>query len=283
MPTDNLLSRRRLLQSAALTAAAASLPVSAQDAAPAKPDPLHNLKIGVASYSLRKMNVDAAIAAIGRVGLKYVSIKDMHLPLKGSPDQLKTGVKKFTDAGLIPISCGVITILNNEGNVRSAFEYAKHTGIPTIVCNPAPASLALCDKFVKEYDIRLAIHNHGPEQKDWPGPYEPYNAVKDLDPRIGLCIDVGHTARAKVDPAEAIVKCKDRLFDVHFKDIDSTERNGKPVEAGRGVLNLKSILQALVQIKYAYHVGIEYEKDPDDPMPGLSETVGYIRGALAAL
>jgi sugar phosphate isomerase/epimerase len=279
-----LLSRRRLLQSASFAAAsAAAFPTFAQTPASAKPDSWRGLKVGVASYSLRKMSVDAAIAAIQRVGLKYVSIKDMHLPLKGSPEQIKNGVKKFTDAGLIPISCGVITMVNNEGNVRSAFEYAKHAGIPTIVCNPAPAALSICDKLVKEYDIRLAIHNHGPEQKDWPGPYEPYNAIQALDPRIGLCIDVGHTARAKVDPAESIIKCKDRLFDVHFKDIDSTERNGKSVEAGRGVLDLKSILKAMIQIQYAYHVGIEYEKDPDDPMPGLSETVGYIRGALAAL
>jgi inosose dehydratase len=284
MPTDNLLSRRRLLQSSALSAAATiALPSFAQDAAPAKPDPLHSLKIGVASYSLRKLNVDAAIKVIQRVGLKYVSPKEMHLPLKGSPEQLKEGAKKFTDAGITPLSAGVITLRGNETQIRSAFEYAKNAGIPTIVCDPAPTSLALLDKIIKEYDIRLAIHNHGPEQKDWPSPNEPYNAIKDVDPKIGLCIDVGHTARAKVDPAEAIVKYKDRLFDIHFKDIDSTAPNGKPIEAGRGALNLKSILQALVKIQYQYHVGIEYEKDPDDPLPGLAETVGYIRGSLAAI
>jgi sugar phosphate isomerase/epimerase len=283
MPTDNSFSRRRLLQSAAFTAAAAAIPSVALAQAKPGGDPLHNLKIGVASYSLRKMNVDTAIKTIQRVGLKYVSLKDMHLPLKGSPEQLKAGVKKFTDAGITPISCGVVALRGNEGQIRGAFEYAKNAGIPTMVCDPAPNSLELIDKIIKEYDIRLAIHNHGPEQKDWPSPNEPYNAIKSLDPKIGLCIDVGHTARAKVDPAEAIVKFKDRVFDIHFKDIDSTAPNGKPVEAGRGVLNLKSILQALVTINFAYHVGIEYEKDADDPLPGLAETVGYIRGALAAI
>jgi len=283
MPTDNSLSRRRLLQSAAFTAAAAAMPgVSLAQAKPGG-DPLHNLKIGVASYSLRKMNVETAIKTIQRVGLKYVSLKDMHLPMKGTPEQLKHGVKLFTDAGITPISCGVVALRGNEGQIRGAFEYAKNAGIPTMVCDPPPNSLELIDKIIKEYDIRLAIHNHGPEQKDWPSPNEPYNAIKSLDPKIGLCIDVGHTARAKVDPAEAIVKFKDRVFDIHFKDIDSTAPNGKPVEAGRGVLNLKSILQALVTINFAYHVGIEYEKDADDPLPGLAETVGYIRGALAAI
>jgi inosose dehydratase len=283
MPTDNSLSRRRLLQSAAFTAAAATLPTLSVAQRKPDRDPLHNLKVGVASYSLRKLPVDAAVKAIQRVGLKYVSLKDMHLPLKGSPEQLQAGVKKFTDAGIIPISAGVITLRGNEGQIRSAFEYAKNAGIPTIVCDPAPSSLSLLDKVVKEYDIRLAIHNHGPEQKDWPSPNEPYNAIKELDPKIGLCIDVGHTARAKVDPAEAIVKFKDRLFDVHFKDIDSTAPNGKAIEAGRGVLDLHAILRALVKINYAYHVGIEYEKDADDPLPGLAETVGFIRGALASI
>jgi sugar phosphate isomerase/epimerase len=283
MPTDNSLSRRRLLQSAAFTAATAAIPTLAPAQAKPDTDPLHNLKVGVASYSLRKMNVDTAIKTIQRVGLKHVSLKDMHLPLKGSPEQLKAGVKKFADAGIIPISCGVVALRGNEGQIRSAFEYAKNAGIPTMVCDPAPTSLELLDKVVKEYDIRLAIHNHGPEQKDWPSPNEPYNAIKDLDPKIGLCIDVGHTTRAKVDPAEAILKYKDRLFDVHFKDIDSIAPTGKPIEAGRGVLNLHAILAALVKINYGYHVGIEYEKDADDPLPGLAETVGYIRGALAAI
>src|SRR4051812_30481902 len=243
MPTDNSLSRRRLLASAAFTAAAAAIPSATFAQTKPPGDPLHNLKIGVASYSLRKMNVETAIKTIQRVGLKYVSLKDMHLPLKGTPEQLKHGVKLFTDAGITPISCGVVALRGNEAQIRSAFEYVKNAGIPTMVCDPAPASMELIDKIVKEYDIRLAIHNHGPEQKDWPSPYEPFNAIQNLDPKIGLCIDVGHTARAKVNPAEAILKCQSRLFDLHFKDIDSTDPKGKPIEGGRGVLNLKSILQ----------------------------------------
>src|SRR6266436_6394491 len=124
MPTDNSLSRRRLLQSAAFTAAAGTLTNFTVAQAKPSTDPLHNLKIGVASYSLRKMNADAAVKTIQRVGLKYVSLKDMHLPLKGTPEQLQAGVKRFTDAGIIPISCGVVTLRGNEGQIRSAFEYA---------------------------------------------------------------------------------------------------------------------------------------------------------------
>jgi sugar phosphate isomerase/epimerase len=107
--------------------------------------------------------------------------------------------------------------------------------------------------------------------------------IERRDLRLGLCIDVGHTARAKVDVAESIRKCRDRLYDVHFKDLNTTFPTGRDVEGGRGVLDLRGILQALLEIKFAHHVGIEYEKDADDPVPGIAETAGYAKGLLAGL
>jgi sugar phosphate isomerase/epimerase len=137
--------------------------------------------------------------------------------------------------------------------------------------------------MVKEFDIKIAIHNHGPEDMRFPSPYDAWKAVEEYDGRLGLCIDVGHTARAGVDPAESILKCRDRVYDLHFKDINSTAPKGGTLEAGRGVLDLESILKALVKIKYAHLLSFEYEKDADDPIPGLAETVGYTRGLLAGI
>jgi sugar phosphate isomerase/epimerase len=137
--------------------------------------------------------------------------------------------------------------------------------------------------MVKKYDIRLAIHNHGPEDKLFPSPYDVWKAIEKYDARIGLCIDVGHTARAKVDPAEAIRKCRTRLYDLHMKDLANTEPKAANVEVGRGVLDIRGILRALIEIKYANQVAFEYEKDADDPIPGLAESVGYVRGLLAGM
>jgi sugar phosphate isomerase/epimerase len=137
--------------------------------------------------------------------------------------------------------------------------------------------------MVKEFDIKLAIHNHGPEDKRFPSPHDVWKAVEKYDRRIGFCIDVGHTARAKVDPAEAIRRYKDRLYDLHFKDIASTAPDGTTVEAGRGVLDLKSILQAVLDVGYPHLFSFEYEKDENDPVPGLAETIGYTRGLLAGM
>jgi sugar phosphate isomerase/epimerase len=143
--------------------------------------------------------------------------------------------------------------------------------------------MPILDSMVKEFDIRLAIHNHGPEDKRFPSPYDVWKAVEGYDRRIGLCIDIGHTARARVDPAEAIRRCRDRLYDLHIKDIDSTAPEGRTVEAGRGVLDLRSILRALLEVGYPNLLSFEYEKDEDDPLPGLAESVGYVRGLLAGI
>ena len=116
-----------------------------------------------------------------------------------------------------------------------------------------------------------------------PSPYDIWKIAEKYDSRIGLCIDVGHTARANVDPAESIIKCKARLYDVHMKDIHALGNRNTPIEGGRGILNTKSILAALLKIKYQGLVGFEYEKDGKDPIPGLAESVGYVKGVLAGL
>jgi sugar phosphate isomerase/epimerase len=235
----------------------------------------------VASYTLRKLPLEAAIAAIQRVGLRYVSIKDFHLKLDSTPEERKAVAARFKQAGITPLSCGNITMQNDEADVRRAFTYARDAGLPAIVCSPHPDSMPLLDKMVKEFDIRLAIHNHGPEDKRFPSPYDVWKAVERYDRRIGLCIDVGHTARAKVDPAEAIRRCRERLYDLHIKDIDSTAPEGGTIEAGRGVLDLRPVVQALLDIAYPHLLSFEYEKDENDPVPGLAESVGYVKGLLA--
>jgi sugar phosphate isomerase/epimerase len=248
-------------------------------------DPWRGLKIGVATYTVRELPIEEAIKAIQRVGLKYVSIKNVknHVDLTHTTEERKQRAQMFRDAGLIPLSVGNVGMQNDEAGIRRAFEYARDIGVPTMVCAPPKDAVPLLDKFVKEFDIKLAIHNHGPEDKQFPSPYDVWNAVEKYDKRIGLCIDVGHTARANVDPAESIVKCRERLYDVHLKDISAMGNRNTPIECGRGILNTKSILAALVKIKYQGLVGFEYEKDAKDPVPGLAESVGYVKGILAGL
>lgn len=296
MSSSKSFSRRDLIVGGALgMAALTQIESSAEakvhpliaDAGPVRTvkhdDPWHGLKIGVATYSLRTLPLDDAIKALQRCGLKYISIKDVHLAMKTTADERKAIAKKFRDAGLIPMSCGNVGMTNDEANIRAAFEYARDIGLPTMVCAPHPDSMPILDKMVKEFDIKLAIHNHGPEDKRFPRPTDVWDAVQKYDKRIGLCIDIGHSARAGDDPATAVLKYQERLYDMHLKDLNNVTPKGSPVEGGRGVLDLKSVFEALVKINYQYMAAFEYEKDGKDPVPGLSETIGYCRGIIASI
>ena len=284
-------TRRTVLKSTALLGTLAATGRAAEEllntasaaadgASSTQPDAWRGLKLGVASYSLRGMKLDAAIAAIQRVGLNYVSIKDIHLPLKSSADERKAVAAKLKDAGITPLSCGVVTMQNDEGECRAAFEYARDVAVPVIVCNPHPDSFPILDRLVKEFDIKLAVHNHGPESDRFKSPMDAMKAAANFDERIGVCVDVGHTARMKEDPAEAIRACASRLYDVHLKDIAVLDRPNNGVEMGLGALDLPAILKALLDVRFAHHAGIEYEAHAKDPLPGLAASVGFLRGVM---
>ena len=283
-------SRRSMLKGLAAAAALGATPLTAVTAlaadAPATPagDPWRGLKVGIASYSFRGVPLDACVKGIQRVQLHYVSIKDFHLKLKSSTEERKAVAQKFRDAGITPISCGVITFKNNEADARNSFEYARDIGVKTIVGAPEPDALKLCEKLVKEFDIKVAIHNHGPTDKFFPKPVDVFNAVKDLDPRIGLCIDIGHTARIGADPVNDIHEFKDRLYDMHFKDVDGVNgKKSKEIDVGRGVIDIPGILKAVLAINYQHHLGLEHENDAKDPLPGVAESIGYAKGVMRML
>lgn len=239
-------------------------------------------ELGLASYTLRKFNLDDTLAMTKRVGLKYICFKDFHLPMDSTPAQIRTVVAKVKEAGLILYGGGVI-YMRNQDQVHRAFDYAKAAGMKVIVGAPIPELLPLVDKKVKEYDIKVAIHNHGPGDKVYPTPASVYEKVKDLDKRIGLCNDIGHTTRIGSDPVVSAKKYADRLLDVHIKDVSQATAKGHGVEVGRGVIDIPKFLKMLVKIKYSGIVSFEYEKDADDPMAGLAESVGYVKGVLAAI
>lgn len=284
------LSRRQLLKATALASVGSSFRLlsvaNATAAAAEAADPWRGLKVGVATYTLRELPIEDAIKGVKRVGLKYVSIKNVknHIDLSHSSAERKHRAQVFREAGLVPLSVGNVSMRTGEADIRTAFEYARDIGVPTIVCAPSLEAIPFLDKMVKEFDIKLAIHNHGPEDKGFfPSPFDVMRAVEKFDPRIGLCIDVGHTARAGVDPADSILKCQERLYDLHIKDISALGDRNTPIEGGRGILDSKSILAALLKIKYQGLVGFEYEKDAKDPVPGLAESVGFVKGLLAGM
>jgi inosose dehydratase len=240
------------------------------------------LKLGMASYTYRNFTLDQAIEMTRDAGLKYINLKDVHLPLKSTKEECQAARAKIEAAGLKLMGGGVIYMKNNEDEIKRDFDYAVAAGMPVIVCSPTPDALDAVEKFARQTGVMIAIHNHGPSDKTYPSPMDVYAMVKDRDPLMGICMDVGHTARIDVDPVECIDHCGDRLHDMHIKDETEAAPEGKPTEVGRGVLDIVGILKALAARKFPYHIGLEYEAHADNPQPGVRESIGYIRGALAA-
>ena len=238
--------------------------------------------LGLASYTFRKFPTEQAIAMTNRLGLKYISFKDFHLPLNSTPEQIQTTVAKVKEAGLTLYAGGVI-YMKTEADVQQGFDYAKVAGMRIIVGVPNHKLLPMVEKKAKEYDIKVAVHNHGPEDKLYPTPASVYEKIKDLDKRIGLCIDVGHTQRAGIDPSEPVEKFADRLIDIHIKDENSATAEGTTVEMGRGVIDIVKLFRTLEKIGYSGVAAFEFEKDENDPLAGVAESVGYTRGVLASI
>jgi len=183
-------------------------------------DPYRGLKVGMASYTLHKFNLDQAIAMTKEAGVKYISLKDVHLPLKSTREQRLEARKKVEAAGLVLMGGGVIYMKNNEDEIRNAFEYAKDAGMPTIVCSPDPDALDKVEKMAIKYDLRIAIHNHGPTDKKYPSPLDVLRLVKDRDKHMGICMDVGHTVRIGEDPLPVINQCASRLYEFQARRLN---------------------------------------------------------------
>ncbi len=253
---------------------------------PSSPDGRENgLRIGVASYSLRNMALDAAIETVVALRVKNIALFRAHCNWEAaSVDECRAVSDKLKAAGLNLTGSGVVNLPNDEAKCRKAFENVKAAGMQSMVCKPVLEALPIVEKLAKEFDQKLAIHNHGPEDALYPTPDVIWNAIKSLDTRIGLCIDVGHTARFGDDPAVAIKKYAARLYDVHLKDsvaVIGAQRD-VPVEVGAGRLDIRGMLRALLDIKYNGVVAFEYEKVAGNPVVGLAESVGHVRGILVA-
>lgn len=281
------LSRRTFISTAALTGAALSLPdsplaVAEPKAARGEPLPI---KLGLASYTFRNFTRAQMIGYMRQLDVADLNAKDIKDHLPTDLAQETQAVADYTTAGIKLHAAGAIYFLKDEDDdIRAKFEYCKRAGVSVIVAgDPTPTSLPRVEKFVKQYDIKIAIHNHGPEDKLWQSPLDILKLVKDMDPRIGCCIDVGHTARAGRDVVEAIHEVGPRLFNMHMKDLADLHLKESQVAVGEGKMPVRAIFEALIATKYRGFVDLEYEIHVEDPMPGVIASFAYMRGVLAGM
>ncbi len=242
-----------------------------------------DIKLAVATYSLRGYQRDLAIKMIKELNVRYASVKEYHLPYNDTPEQLAHGRKRFQDAGIEIVAGGVIYLTkDDDADIRRYFDYARACGMPMMAIGPTAETMPRIERFVKEYNIKVAIHNHGPEDKHFPTPQSALRVVKDMDARCGICIDAGHAARAGADVVESIREAGPRLFDMHIKDLRVIEKGtGCPV--GEGVLPITAMFKELKRMNYAGTVSLEYEIEEDNPFTGMKASFAYMRGVLSGL
>lgn len=274
---------RRGFLGASLAAAAGSIVRAASGSGGRRTDgPVPLYELGLASYTFREFGLDETLAMARRLGMSRIALKDMHLPLDSPEASIRATVEKIKARGLVPYGCGVI-YMATDAEVDRAFAYARTGGMGVIIGVPDHGLLGRAEQRVRETGIRLAIHNHGPGDLRYPTPRSILDRIGRLDPRIGVCLDVGHCRRAGLDPAEEASRCGARLLDVHMKDVTAPTEQGVAVEAGRGVVDIPRFLTTLAGMGFRGTAAFEYEKDGRDPLAGLAESVGYVRGALAGL
>jgi sugar phosphate isomerase/epimerase len=289
---NNFVSRRSLLGAAGAGLAAAALPPAFGKIEPTP----WGIKLGVASYTFREFNRADTIAFIKKLQIPWVSVKQQgvkgkyHWDMKAPAEEQAQARKDFQDAGLKVMSAGNTDMkeLTADG-LRPVFEWAKANGVPMLVAAPVHENIGVIEQLIKQYDIKVAIHNHGPEDKNFPTPESVLEVVKGRDARFGLCMDVGHSSRTGTDVVKAIAEAGSRLLDMHIKDLrqfkDTPEKQAKDsqCDVGEGIMPIPQIFKQLKKMNYQGCVNLEYEINGKDPMEGVEKSFSYMRGVLAGL
>ena len=245
---------------------------------PSEPDTFH---LGMAGFTFAKFNLQTTLETMRKLDVHYLCIKDFHLPLDSNADQISSFHAKLAEYGVKGYAVGPI-YMKTEAEADRAFEYAKRVGVNMLVGVPNHELLDYVEDKVKQYDIRLAIHLHGPDSDLYPDATDIWNHVCDRDERMGMCLDIGHNLRYGSDSLRDFSKYHSRVYDMHLKDVTGDTKEGKRAELGRGIIDFPRFVQLLRKYRYSGCVSLEHEKDMDNPFMGIAESVGYFRAICDA-
>jgi len=293
-----MMQRRSFLKRATLAiglGAAAGTPAiigSAQAAQGSRNRP-PSFQLAMAGYTFNKFNLDDTLKALKQVDVHYLCIKDFHLPLDSDETRIAEFHEKCRAHGVTGYGVGPI-YMGSEEEVNRAFDYARRVGVKVVVGVPykmvekkrvsSPELLTFVDRKVREYDMKYAIHNHGPDMPElFPNAESVIELVKNLDERVGMCLDIGHQLRDGKDPIKALKQYSRRVHDIHIKNVTAADKSGKAIEMPRGMINMPEFVKALRDVRYSGMCSLEYEKDMSAPLMGVAESIGYFRGLMDAI
>lgn len=245
------------------------------------PETSESFKLGMAGYTFYKFDLQTTLETMQRCDVQYLCIKDFHLPIKSTPEEIEAFHKKCASYGVKGYAVGPL-YMKSEEDVDKYFDYAKRVGVKTIVGVPNYELLPYVDNKVKEYGFNFAIHLHGPDIDKYPDAEDVWKHTKDLDPRIGMCLDIGHDTRNGKDPVADLKKYHTRVFDIHLKDVTAPTKLGYSVEVGRGIIDFPAFIKMLRKVNYTGVISLEHERNMDNPFMGIAESIGYFRAMVEA-
>jgi len=254
-------------------------PLYGNTPAKAKKDDL--FKISFAGYTFRDYDLDATLEMMQKIDARHLCIKDFHLPLNSTQEEIaafhaKLAAKNVTGCGVGPI------YMRSEAQVDNAFEYIRRVGVKLLVGVPNYELLPYVDKKVKEYNVLYAIHIHGPDVPLYPDSDDVFKHVKDLDPRIGVCLDIAHTTRYGSDPIRDLKKYHKRVYDIHLTDAVEASKAGQLCTLGRGIVDIPAFVRTLRKVKYSGFCNIELTANKENCFAAAAESIGYIKGVVNA-
>ncbi|WP_340114783.1 sugar phosphate isomerase/epimerase family protein [Maribellus mangrovi] len=245
------------------------------------PETRESFKLGMAGWTFVNFDLETTLKTMQRCDVHYLCIKDFHLPVESTAAEIKAFHKKCAEYGVEGYAVGPLYMRSKE-DIDKYFNYAKRVGVKLIIGVPNYDLLPYVDRKVKEYDFKYAIHLHGPDQEIYQDADVVWEHTKDLDPRIGICLDIGHDTRNGKDPVADLKKYHTRIFDMHLKDVTGTTKLGYSVEVGRGIIDFPALVKMMRKVNYTGVISLEHERDMKDPFLGIAESIGYFRGILVA-
>ncbi len=235
--------------------------------------------LGVQSFSFRHFSLDGAITQLKALGLEHMEFCAIHIPPDGADPNFQLTLANLRASGVITPSFGVEDFTRDKAANRRRFEFAKALDADIITAHPEPDAFEDLEALCEEFDMRIAIHNHGPEHR--------YNRVDDVahalegrSARIGACVDTGHFIRSGEQAHKAIERFGERVFAVHLKD---WRHDGDEAVLGEGGVDLEGVAAALANAGFSGTVMLEYEAHPDDPVPHMRRGLDNWREAMAAV
>lgn len=271
-------TRRSFLGVAAGTVAALCTRKRALGAADT--NPYGGFNVGLQSYTLRDFKVDQALQDIKDLGLHGVEFFDAHFSHKSSDADIEAMKSKTQSLGIKIMGHGVNPFTKDHALNRTWFEFAKKAGVRNISADPTEEAFDSLDKLCEEFQIRVAIHNHGPGAR-YDKVSDVLNAIKGHHQLIGACADLGHYIRSGEDPVRVINLLEGRLYGVHLKDFADQKSQTKGVILGKGHLDVEGVFRALRKVNFPADgcLAVEYEENPKNPLADVKECLAVASAA----